>query len=296
MKKFFEYLKPQIPKMSLGLVIKFIGTIMDLLIPWILAYIIDDVVPTKSINGIIFWGFMMILSAVLAVVANITANRMASKVAMNTTQRIRHDLFSKILYLSCKQIDEFTIPSLEARLTTDTYNLHQMTGSMQRLGVRAPILLIGGIIVTLTLEPVLAFTLISVLPIIAFTVFYISKKGIPLFAEQQKAVDKLVRVVRENSTGVRIIKALSKTDVEKHRFDVINNHVIEKETKASTTMATSTPLMNLFFYIGLTMVIVVGAFRVNSGLTQAGTIIAFLTYFTIILNAMLSFTSMFLNF
>ncbi|HBL85259.1 MAG: ABC transporter [Clostridiales bacterium GWF2_38_85] len=293
MKKYFEYIKPQIPKMSFGLFIKFIGTIMDLLLPWILAFMIDDVVPTKNKSNIIFWGCMMVLFSILAVTANIVANRMASRVAMNTTQKIRYDLFKKILYLSCKQIDDFTIPSLESRLTTDTYNLHQMTGSMQRLGVRAPILLIGGIIITLSLDPILSLTLISVLPIIGYTVYKISKKGIPLYTEQQKATDNMVRVVRENAVGVRIIRALSKSDFEQQRFDSVNNEVTGKETKASVIMAISNPLMNLFFYLGLTMVILVGAFRVNSGFTQAGTIIAFLTYFTIILNAMLSITRMF---
>ena len=105
MKRLILYLKPYLPKMSLGLSIKFIGTIMDLLIPWILAHMIDAVVPTKRIQDIVLWGGAMILCAIVAVIANIVANRMASRVAAETTRRIRHDLFSKITYLSCGQID-----------------------------------------------------------------------------------------------------------------------------------------------------------------------------------------------
>lgn len=186
MKKIAAYLRPYLGRMSLGLLIKFIGTIMDLLLPWILATTIDHVVPTKSIPAILLWGGMMVVCSVVALVANIVANRMASRVARDTTRRIRHDLFDKIVRLSCRQVDGFSVPSLEARLTSDTYNIHQMIGMMQRLGVRAPILLLGGVLVTLTLEPVLTLVLLAVLPLIGFVIWRISKKGIPLYGELQR--------------------------------------------------------------------------------------------------------------
>ena len=293
MKTVLYYLKPYIPRMSLGLLIKFTGTVMDLLLPWILSYLIDDVVPLESIPLILFWGGAMVLCAAVALITNIVANRMASWVAQHTTEAMRHDLFSKISYLSCGQIDGYSIPSLESRLTSDTYNVHQMIGMMQRLGVRAPILLIGGIGITLMLEPVLSLVLIAVLPLIALVIYGVSKKGIPLYTKLQQSVDAMVRTVRENITGIRVIKALSKTDYEKDRFSSVNAEVVRREKKAGVTMALTNPLMNLFLNVGLTIVIIVGAFRVNGGLTQPGKILAFLTYFTIILNAMLSITRMF---
>lgn len=293
MKRLLKYLKPYLPKMSLGLFIKFIGTIMDLLIPWILAYMIDQVVPTKRVDHIVFWGGAMIFCALIALLANIIANRMASRVAAETTRRIRHDLFSKITYLSCGQIDTFTIPSLVSRLTSDTYHVHHMVGMMQRLGVRAPILLLGGIIVTLTLDPVLALVLIAVQPLIFFTVYIVSKRGIPLYNKLQQAIDQMVRSVRENITGIRIIKALSKTDYEKGRFSDVNDEVVRREKRVGMTMSITNPMMNLFLNIGLTCVILAGAYRVNAGLAKPGVVIAFLTYFTIILNAMLSISRIF---
>ena len=296
MDRIFQYLKPYLPRMSVGLIIKFVGTIMDLLLPGILSYIIDNVVPLKNVPLIFFWGGVMIFCAAIALITNIVANRMASWVAQHTTEALRHDLFSKISHLSCKQIDEYTIPSLESRLTSDTYNVHQMIGMMQRLGIRAPILLIGGILITLLLEPVLSLVLIAVLPLIAFVVYGVSRKGIPLYTKLQQGVDAMVRTVRENITGIRVIKALSKTDYEKERFSTVNGQVVIREKKAGMTMALTNPLMNLFLNLGLTAVIVVGAFRVNGGLTQPGKILAFLTYFTIILNAMLSITRMFVMF
>lgn len=103
MRTIFRYLKPYVPRMSLGLFIKFIGTIMDLLLPWILSYMIDDVVPQERISLILLWGGVMLLCSAAAVITNIVANRMASWVAQHTTEAIRHDLFTRISYLSCKQ-------------------------------------------------------------------------------------------------------------------------------------------------------------------------------------------------
>ena len=293
MKKILAYIRPYIRKVLLGLAIKFTGTIMDLLLPWILAYTIDDIVPRWDVPLILLWGVIMVLCAVVAVITNVLANRMASKVAKNAAEAIRHDLFVKISYLSCRQIDDFTVPSLESRLTSDTYNIHQFIGMMQRLGVRAPILLIGGTMITLMLEPVLSLILILTLPFIGLLVYLISKQSIPLYIELQQSVDVLVRTARENITGIRVIKALSKTEYEKQRFSGVTANVVKNEKKTGITMALTNPAMNLLLNLGLTLVIIAGAYRVNAGLTQPGAIIAFLTYFTIILNAMLSITRMF---
>ena len=289
----WRYLRPFVPRMSVGLSIKFTGAVMELVLPWILSHLIDDVVPLRDMGLILLWGGAMVLAAVLALVTNIVANRMAAWVAQHTTQSIRHDLFQKISDLSCAQIDGYSIPSLEARLTSDTYNVHQMIGMMQRMGVRAPILLVGGVLITLTLDPVLTLVLVCTLPFLGVLVYTVSKKGIPLYVELQRGIDAMVRTVRENASGIRVIKALSKTEYEQGRFAKVNGEVVAREKKAGITMALTNPMMNLLLNLGLTLVIVVGAFRVDAGLTQPGKIIAFLSYFTIILNAMMAVTRIF---
>lgn len=293
MKLIIDYVRPFYSRMSLGILIKFIGTIMDLLLPWVLAHIIDKVIPLGDINLVLLWGLAMIAFSIIGVITNIIANRMASRVARDSTEQLRHDLFEKISYLSSRQMDEYGSPSLISRLTTDTYNVQHLVGRMQRIGVRAPILLLGGIIVTLTLDPALTLVLLATMPFITITVYFVSKKGIPLFTKLQQEVDVLVRVVRENITGARVIKALSKTDYERQRFGKVNDRVVAAETKANLTMASNSPLMNLFLNMGLTLVILVSAYRVNAGTTQPGVVVAFMSYFTIILNAMLSITRIF---
>ena len=286
----FRYVRPYLKRMSLGLLIKFTGTIMDLFLPYILAHIIDEIVPLKDMGLVLRWGVVMLACSFLAILGNVIANRMAAWVARETTRRLRHDLFRKISYLSNRQIDGFTVPSLISRMTTDTYNIHRMVGMMQRIGIRAPILVIGGVAVTISLDPVLALVLTCMLPIILYIVFAVSRRSIPLFDRLQKSVDTMVRVVRENASGVRVIKALSRTEGEKTRFEGVNRQVMQDENRANMVMAFSKPAMNLTLNLGLVLGVLVGAHRVNSGLSGPGVITAFLTYFTIILNAMMSIT------
>lgn len=280
--------------MALGCTIKFIGTLVDLALPMMLAFLIDDIVPLGSKKYIWYAGGIMVFCAIVAIWGNITANRYASRVARDMTEKLRNDLFERISYLSARQIDRFTIPSLESRLTSDTYNIHRMIGMLQRLGIRAPLMLVGGVVITFFLEPVLTLVLVAVLPFVGITVYAVSKKGIPLYTKQQEADDDMTRVVRENAQGVRIIKALHKEEAEKARFDTANANLNRQEKRAAENMALTSPLMNLFLNGGLVAVIFVGAIRVNAGVSEPGKIIAFLSYFSLILTAMMSITRIFI--
>ena len=290
------YLRPFYGRMALGFGIKFFGTIMDLFLPWILAHIIDSVIPTGNIPMIYLYGGVMILCAIGALTMNVTANRMASAVSRDTTRHIRHDLFARIMRLSAAQTDAATKPSLISRLTTDTYNINNMLGRVQRLGVRAPILTIGGILVTLSLDPVLTLILIATLPFITYITIHVSKASIPMYHRVQEASDRLVRLVREDAAGIRVIKALSKTDAERKRFDEVSREVIKTEKKASGLMARVGPSTSLILNSAQVAVIVAGAARVAMGQCEVGRILAFMTYFTIILNAVVNISRMFIVF
>ena len=290
------YLRPYYARMALGFCIKFFGTIMDLFLPWILAFIIDSVIPTGDKRMIYLYGLLMVVCAVGAFTMNVVANRMASAVSRDTTRAIRHDLFARIVHLSAAQTDEVTKPSLISRLTTDTYNINNMLGRVQRLGVRAPILTIGGILITLTLDPVLTLILVATLPFITWITVHISKVSIPLYHLVQDASDKLVRLVREDAAGIRVIKALSKTDVERARFDAVSREVIRNEKKASGMMARVGPTTGMLLNGAQVAVIVAGAARVAAGACEVGRILAFMTYFTIILNAVVNISKMFVVF
>jgi len=285
-----RYLKPYWGRVAYGMSVKLLGTVMDLLIPYILAHIIDTVTPTQNLNHVLLWGLMMILSSGLALLFNVMANRSAASVSRDCTRTLRHDLFDHIVHMHSRDMDKITIPSLISRMTTDTFYVYRTIGMTQRMGVRAPIMLIGGILITLTLDPVLSLILVAMLPFMTAVIVFVSRKGVPMYEKLQKRVDEMVRVVRENASGVRIIKALSKSEDEKTRFDHISRGVAQQETKASAIMAINNPMMQSLLNLGLVQVVLAGAKRVNSGLTQPGKIVAFISYFTIILQAMLSIT------
>ncbi|MCI8928627.1 MAG: ABC transporter ATP-binding protein [Lachnospiraceae bacterium] len=293
MKGILEYIKPYRAFMLLTLFLKFVAAMMDLLIPSLLARIIDDIVPTGQVRLIFLWGGVMLICAVFSVTTNVTANRMAEISAGGMTRRLRHDLFSKVTYLSARQMDEFTVSSAVSRLTSDTYNVNRMLARMQRLGVRGPILLIGGILITMSMEPKLTLVLAMALPFIILIVWIVTKKTIPVYGRQQKVLDEMVRVLQENITGIRVIRALSRTDYEKERYDGVNENLAEIEQRAGRISSASSPLTTLVLNLGLTAVILTGAYLVQKGEAGPGVIIAFLSYFTIILNAMLGITNIF---
>ncbi|MBO4886213.1 MAG: ABC transporter ATP-binding protein [Clostridia bacterium] len=296
MKRILGFLRPYARRMSLGFAIKFIGTIGELWLPWILTHMINNIVPLQRLGLIFLWGGLMVFCSGVCVAANITANRMASAVARDTTRAVRHSLYERIAYLSCAQIDRVGVPSLVSRLTTDTYNVHQMVGMIQRLGVRAPIMLVGGILMTLTLDVPSTLILLATVPLIGISVTYVSMKGIPLFQKLQTSIDALVRIVRENITGARVIKALSRGEHEVARFGRQNAETSGREVRANIVMGLGQPIMNILLNAGMVAVILLGARRVYAGQMEPGTIVAFLSYFTIIAGAMMGLTRLFVIF
>ena len=296
MKYLLRYIKPFYRRMTLGLFIKCTGTILELFLPYILGHIIDEVVPLQDVGKILIWGGMMILCALSGVIMNVVANRMAARVARNVSEAVRHDLFDKTMRLSGAQVDKFTVPSLESRLTSDTYNFHHFIGMMQRMGVRAPMLLFGGLVITMIVDWRMSAVMFSILPFIGMTIWFVSKRGVPLYKQVQKSVDGMTRVVREDAQGIRVIKALSKTQYERDRYDRVNRQLVEDEKKAGITMALSNPLMTLFMNLGIVSVIFVGGLLVNGGYTKPGKILTFMQYFTLISQAMMSVTRIFVMF
>ncbi len=293
MKWLLAYIAPYKARIVFELAIKTVATSMDLCIPWILGHIIDVVIPAGNAPRIALWGALMILCSIICVVGNVSANRLASSVARDTTMNIRHDLFGKIMSLSSERMDYFTVPSLVSRITTDTYNINNMTGMILRLGIRAPILLFGGMFITLSMDATLAAVWIAALPMAIGVFVIVSARGIPLFTRLQQSIDDMVRVIRENISGVRVIKALSKTEYEKNRFSGVNERVSANEERANAAMSITNPAINMLLNLALSVVILIGAYRVSGGRTGVGTLVAFTSYFTVILNAVMGITRIF---
>jgi ATP-binding cassette subfamily B protein len=282
--------------MLLGLSIKITATVIELLLPVILTHILENVIETLNVGKVVFFGIIMLLCAGCACILNIIANRMAARVATEISRTMRYDLFEKMLSLSAKKTDEFTIPSLESRITSDTYNVQHFLSMIQRMGVRAPMLLIGGVTITLIMDSFLALVMLATLPLIFIVTYSVARRGVSLYSNVQKCQDGMIGVVREDVQGIRVIKALSKNDYENRRFDKVNSRLSRTERITGIIMGIPNPVMTLLMNLGIIGVLALSATRVAKGLSNASTVIAFMQYFTQISMAMLTLSRIFVSY
>jgi ATP-binding cassette subfamily B protein len=294
MKSIAKYIKPYWGVILLTMLIKLLASLGELWIPSLMEVLLRKDTLSGGTGLAYFYGGLMILCAAFSLTLNILSNRMSAKSSGKITQSIRHDLFQKLQSLSSRQMDKLTVASAESRLTSDTYNVNQMFARIQRMGIRAPSLLIGGIIMMFTMDTTLALILLSILPVIAVVVIIVTKYSVPLHTKQQSVLDKVVRVVQENITGIRVIKALSKTDHEKKRFGKVNKELADVGMQAGLITGATNPISTLVIRAGLTLVVILGAFRVNSGEMEPSVIVAALQYFIMISNAMMGVTRIFI--
>ena len=280
---------------ALCIFIKLFATLSELLLPYILEHMIDKVAPLGDLRLAVLWGLLMFAAAVVCRQLNVTANRRGIETAHRVSYDIRQELFRKTANLSGSQFDAFGLPSLISRMTSDSYNVQSAVQQLQTLCVRAPMLLIGGVCVALVMDASLAMILVTMLPVLILVVFAVSAKGLPMYNRVQRRLDTVVRVMRENITGIRVVKALSKTEYEKRRFAKANQDMTDSDIAAGTVMAVPSPLMQLCLNGGLSFVVFIGATRVNAGNMDPGVILAFLTYFNMITMGVMGLSRIFMT-
>lgn len=296
MKTILSYLRPHAPRVAVGVTVKFTAAVQELLLPLLLAHIIDDCVPVRDLPGVWRAGGLMLVMAFGAAFCNITANRMAAWVSMDMTRQLRRDLYQRTLMLSQAQLDRLSVSSAVSRLTNDTYNVHQMFDKIQRGGIRAPMLVLGGLALTFFQAPPLALVQLLVCSATFLAIWLVTRQGIPRYARAQEAVDTVVRVLRENASGVRVVKALACQGRERERFAAASRASKEAEAAAGSVMAAANPLSNFLLDLGLVLVLLAGALLVDRGRMSSGQIVAFLSYFTIIQTATLGLAKLFVKF
>lgn len=289
------YLRPHGVRVACGVTVKFTAALLELVLPLLLEHIVDVSVPARDLAAIWLCGGLMAALAFGAAFCNITANRMAARVSMEVTEKLRGDLYGRTQRLSCAQMDRFSASSLVSRLTNDTYNVHQMFDKVQRGGIRAPMLVLGGLVLTFLLEPALAAVQLAVSLLTFLTIWQVTRRGIPHYAAAQEAGDTVVRIIRENASGVRVVKALACQGRERQRFGAASEAARRAEETAGCVMAAANPLTDLLLNTGLVLVVLVGALRVNAGQMPPGQIVAFLSYFTLIQTATLGIAKVFIR-
>ncbi|MGG1675840.1 ABC transporter ATP-binding protein [Neobacillus sp. NRS-1170] len=293
MKFFNKYINKYWKSFSMAVLFLTFEAISDLMQPTIMAKIIDKGVAEKDLHYVLKMGGVMLLITAGGAVAASGRSIVASIVSQNFGTELRSDLFKKIQALSFKHIDRFDRASLITRLTNDVTQVQVFVNGLMRIFVKAPLLAIGGLIMATRLNLHLAVVLAVVVPIVAILIIFNMKIGFPLFAKVQKALDRVNAVMREYLSGVRVVKAFNRFDVEIGKFTKANEHFRDQSITASRLMATFSPAIMLTVNLGIVVVLWIGGLGVNKGTIQVGHIIAFTNYMTQILFSLMVISMVF---
>lgn len=248
-----------------------------------MSRIIDVGVAKKDIQYVLREGGEMLLITAVGAVAASTRSVVASIVSQNFGTELRSDLFKKIQTLSFKNIDRFDRATLITRLTNDVTQVQLFTNGLMRVFVKSPLLAIGGIVMAARLNLRLSVVLAIVVPIVALLIVLNLRLGFPRFSRVQKALDRVNGVMREYLSGVRVVKAFNRFDVEVTKFSRTNENFKDQSISAIRLMSIFSPAIMLTLNLGIVAVLWIGGLGVNTGRIQVGHIIAFTNYMTQIL-------------
>lgn len=278
MNRIFSNLKPYWLYIVASLVFIFGQAISQLILPAMLA----DIVNTGIVNGdtgyILSVGGKMLLIALGAVTAAIAASYFSSKTAMGFGKSLRESIFNKVESFSLHEFDKIGAASLITRTTNDVTQLQMVTMVFFRMVVMAPIMAVGGIIMAISTAPSLSFIFLITIPIIAAIIITVSRLSLPLFRAMQTRIDAVNRVMRENLTGVRVIRAFNRVDYEKNRFNAANIDLTNVAIRVNRLMAVLMPLVMLVFNLTTIAIIWFGSVRISASQMEVGSLLAFIQY------------------
>jgi ATP-binding cassette, subfamily B, multidrug efflux pump len=283
MKFYIKYIKKYWKRFLAGVAFLGLETAGDLMMPAIMARIVDIGVKGKDLNYIAYMGMLMLGITLLGAAAAVSRNVISSRVSQEFGTELRSDLFRKIQSFSFENIDKFDSASLMTRLTNDVTQVQNFAHGMMRIFVKAPLICIGSLIMATFLNPRMALVLVVVVPVITVLIVINMKVGYPFFTKVQKRLDKVNGVMREYLAGVRVVKAFNCFDYEVSRFGKANEELADLSINAGRIMAVFSPGITLTVNIGIAVVLLIGGQRVNSGELEVGKIIAFINYMTQVL-------------
>lgn len=277
MKLFTKYLKPYVGLCVLVIVLVALQSLSELFLPDLNASIINDGIIKGNIPFIWKQGAVMIFVAVLVGAATLGSTYFSTKVQTAFGRDLRLDIFTKVQSFSQADVEKFGTPSLITRTTNDVNQLQQMIGMVMRMMLTAPIMCIGGIFMALKQDTELSKILIVIVPIVFVFMLITMKMTHPMFQKMQAQVDVLNQVLREQLSGVRVIRAFVRTKAEEARYDVSNMDMYRITTKAQRIMNLLNPLTTLLMSLATLAAYYLGAIRVENGMS-IGNLTAFVTY------------------
>ena len=292
MKQYFKYMKGSWKYAILAPILMIIDTIGSVVQPAFLQKIIDVGIANSDIDYIIRTGIIMVALAIMSMIGGFLAMYFSSKAAYGFAKELRQDMLNKIQEFSFSNINKFSTASLVTRLTNDVEIIQQLVLMMLRLLVRAPFMLIAGIILTIVMSPNVALTFVVITPILAVTMIIVIKKAFPLFSKVQTKMDKVNSVIRENVVGARVIKSFVRENFENDRFKMANDDLKNTSIKSFGIIVMLMPLMMLIMNGAIAVILWIG----SNGSIEVGQLSACITYISITLISLVMLSMVFMNF
>ena len=275
------------------LALVFIQSMADLFLPTLMAEIINEGVVLGNIPLIWKIGGIMLLVSAFSALASVAASYYSSKAAMSVGRDIRSKVFKHVESFSLQDFDKIGTASLITRTTNDINQVQQVLIMMLRMVVSAPIMFVGGLIMALSKDVKLSLVIVAAMPFLIGSILIVLYKGLPLFKAVQKRIDRLNLVLRENLTGVRVVRAFNREKEEQVRLRKANEDLTDVTIKVNKLMAFVMPIMMLIMNLTIVGVIWFGGIRIDSGGMQIGDLMAYIQYVTMIMFSLLMASVMF---
>ncbi len=293
MLKLFRGLKPYAALIACVLVLVFVSTMTDLELPDLMSEIVNTGIVQGDIPYILGRGGIMLLVALLGTGCTILTSYLTAKIGMGFSRDLRQKVFTKVESFSLAEVNEFGTASLITRTTNDINQVQLVVIMMMRMMLSAPLMIVGAFIRAVNKDIELSKVIFVVIPIIILTIIIIARFTMPMFKKMQKRIDRLNLVVRENLTGIRVIRVFNKVSQEQERFNEASLEVSRIATIANRLMGALMPLMMLILNLSIIAVIWFGGIRIDSGDLMVGDLMAFIQYLTQIMFSLLMLTMMF---
>lgn len=293
MMKLLRFLRPYRIPVAFVLILVLLQSLSDLYLPTLMSDIVDKGVVAGDTPYIWKIGGFMMLMALLGAACSVGASFLSAKAAGGFGKDLRSRVFSHVSRFSLNEFDKIGTASLITRTTNDITQVQQVLTMMMRVMVMAPMMCFGGIIMAMYKDVTLSLVIIAIVPILALLIYAIVGRGIPLFRAMQTKLDKLNLVLRENLTGIRVIRSFNRIRHEQDRFNEANRDLTDTAVRVNRIMASLMPIMMLMMNVASVALVWFGGLRINSGHMEVGDLIAFIQYAFQIMFALMFASMMF---
>ena len=293
MLKLLVFLRPYRGPVAFVLVLALAQSLASLYLPRLMADIVDHGIVPHDTRQIMIYGALMLLMALIGTACAVGSSYFSSKTASGFGRDVRDQIFDRVAHLSVHQFDHFSTASLITRTTNDTTQVQQVLIMMMTMVITAPMMAIGGVVLSLSQDARLARVLIAVIPVMAIVFFLIMRKAVPLFQQMQVKIDRLNLVLDEGLTGVRVIRAFDRNDHESRRFNAANRDLTDNAIAVNRLVSMLMPAMFMMMNLTAVAIIWFGAVRIDAGQLHVGAMMSTLQYAVQILFSVFMVTAMF---